>query len=123
VIPANPNWTDVQLKFASYTSSNTCNPYGIAFVQVGAVYPFTGQYVIADSNSFGSGPNWNSNTYGYYLYLGFGTSASASLLSSLGSNVSYLVFFVYNDSDVQVDGSFEFNWLSNGPSNVSFSTF
>jgi hypothetical protein len=121
-IPPNPNWFDISLKFSSYTSSNTCNPYGICFYQFGAPYPpGPGQAPIADFNMMGTAPDWSVNTYGYYLALNFGSPGSAALLSALGSNTSYSVFFVFNDVDVEIDALIEISWLSNGPSNVTFS--
>jgi len=123
-IPVNPSWYDVSLRFYSYTSSNTCNPYAIAFVQQGAIYPFTGQYVIVDTNSEGSSsPGWTVDTYGYYFALNFGTVASSSLLTALGSNVTYIPFFVFNDTSVEIDGLLEFSWLSQGPNNIVYSLF
>lgn len=111
------NLVDISVKFRSYTSSNTCNPYAIAFLEFGSVYPYTGQYILADYNVMGTLPGWNFNTYGYYSSVNPGTTDSRALAATLNSssNVSYGVYFVFNDVNVEIDGEIEIVLYSQGP--------
>jgi len=124
VIPSgvHPNIIDVIVKFRSYTSSNTCNPYGIAWIEVGAVYPYTGQFILSNYNAFGSGPFWNNNTYGYYLAMRSNSTPSLALAATLSAstNVTYELFFVFNDTNVEIDAELEIIVISRGPPNGWF---
>jgi len=112
-IPANANWFNFTLSFTVASSSSTSNPMGIALIPPSA-YPYPGSAVISEFTSTGS-PIWTSgtNTYCGSILPGY----IDSILQALSPG-DYSIWFVFNDTSVQVAATISFMWSSVGPSNV-----
>jgi phosphoribosyl 1,2-cyclic phosphodiesterase len=117
-VPANPNWFDLVMTFSASTSSSTCNPFAIVLIARGTPYPFTGYVSLYDATSTGS-PIWTS---GSNTYCGSNSPQNNNtLIASIGPG-DWFVWFVFNDSSVQIAATISFTWSSIGPSNVRLLT-
>jgi hypothetical protein len=115
-VPDNPNWFDFQIDFFAYTSSNTCNPYGLVLVSLGGTYPYTGYIELLAYTKTGS-PTWTQDTYGYSA--GSTPQYLDAVVAAIPAGLWQPVF-VFNDNSVQIDARISFSWHSVGPSNVTW---
>jgi hypothetical protein len=113
-VGVNPNWYDLVCTFSAFTSSSTSNPWGLVLILRGTPYPYLGYVELLAFTSTGS-PIWQSGSNSY---------CGANLPSLLNTTIAamapgdYDVFFVFNDTSVQVAATVSFMWKSDGPSNV-----
>jgi hypothetical protein len=119
VVPDNSNWFDITMEMFFFSTSNTCNPYGVVFVSLGGGYPFTGYKTIVEYQETGS-PIWTVNTLSYAS----GNTPNTTFDSTFQTLPAGLwtPLLVFNDINITVDYFLKFTWKSVGPSNVRATT-